>query len=63
MEYAWLLGVAAVLGMAAAAPLKVGSKAPDFVLPDQTGRMQRLAALRGKKAVVLAFYVIDATPG
>jgi len=49
---------------AKAAPgLKVGSKAPDFSLPDQTGKLQRLASFRGKKQVVLAFYVMDATPG
>lgn len=63
MEHAWLLGLALAAGMAAAAPLKVGCKAPDFSLPDQTGKLHRLSALRGKKAVVLAFYVIDNTPG
>ncbi len=64
MEYSWILGLAATVGIAAAAqPLKVGSKAPDFVLPDQTGQLQRLAAMRGKKAVILAFYVVDATAG
>ena len=43
--------------------LKVGAKAPDFSLPDQTGKLVRLATFRGKKQVVLAFYVMDATPG
>jgi len=43
--------------------LKVGVKAPDFSLPDQTGQLVRLSAFRGKKTVVLAFYVMDATAG
>jgi cytochrome oxidase Cu insertion factor (SCO1/SenC/PrrC family) len=46
-----------------AVELKVGSKAPDFSLPDQSGQLQRLSSFRGKKSVVLAFYVMDATSG
>ena len=39
----------------------VGSLAPDFSLPDQTGRLVRLLNLRGS-TVVLFFYAEDDTP-
>jgi peroxiredoxin Q/BCP len=41
----------------------VGDQAPDFVLPDRTGKMVRLSEFRGRKAVVLYFYPKDDTPG
>jgi cytochrome oxidase Cu insertion factor (SCO1/SenC/PrrC family) len=50
----------------AAAPitsLKVGDLAPDFTLPDQNGKPVRLSDFRGKKNVVLAFYVLAFTGG
>ena len=43
--------------------VKVGDLAPDFTLPDQTGKPVRLSDLRGKKNVVLAFYVLAFTGG
>lgn len=43
--------------------VKVGDFAPDFTLPDQTGRLVGLKDFRGKKAVVLYFYPKDDTPG
>jgi thioredoxin-dependent peroxiredoxin len=43
-------------------PLPVGTKAPDFTLPDDSGRSVTLSALRGK-SVVLVFYPGDDTPG
>lgn len=43
-------------------PLKVGAPAPDFALPDDTGRTVTLGDFRGKK-VVLYFYPKDSTPG
>ena len=43
-------------------PLKVGSPAPDFALPDDTGSTVTLGDFRGKK-VVLYFYPKDSTPG
>ena len=46
-----------------AEPPKVGDKAPDFALPDQNGRTIRLSDFRGKKTVVLAFYIKAFTPG
>jgi thioredoxin-dependent peroxiredoxin len=42
--------------------LKVGDKAPDFELQDDTGRSWRLEDLRGQK-VILYFYPKDDTPG
>ncbi len=55
-----------VLGSALAAhaaTLKVGDKAPDFSLPDQTGKQVKLSDFLGKKNVVLAFYVLAFTGG
>lgn len=43
--------------------LKVGDVAPDFSLPDQNRKMVKLSDYRGKKNVVLAFYVKASTPG
>jgi peroxiredoxin Q/BCP len=42
-------------------PLPVGSHAPDFSLPDDSGATVKLSALRGKN-VVLVFYPGDDTP-
>jgi peroxiredoxin Q/BCP len=42
--------------------LKVGNKAPDFTLPDETGNLVKLSSLKGKK-VILYFYPKDDTPG
>jgi len=43
--------------------LKVGDKAPDFELNDTTGAKVRISDFRGKKNVVLAFYVLAFTGG
>ena len=42
--------------------LEVGTKAPDFELPDQNGEMHKLSDYRGRK-VILYFYPKDNTPG
>ncbi len=42
--------------------LEVGSKAPEFTLPDQNGEMHSLQDYKGKK-VILYFYPRDNTPG
>ena len=42
--------------------LEVGTKAPDFELPDQNGDMHKLSDYAGKK-VILYFYPKDNTPG
>jgi thioredoxin-dependent peroxiredoxin len=43
--------------------VKVGSVAPDFTLPSQSGQMMSLEDFIGKKPVVLFFYPKDDTPG
>ena len=43
--------------------VKVGEQAPDFELSDQNGKRFRLSEYRGKKSVVLAFYVLAFTGG
>jgi len=57
MVFAFLL-----LGGTARA-LEVGDPAPDFSLPDQSGKTVRLQDFRGKSNVVVAFYVMAFTPG
>jgi len=42
---------------------RVGQAAPDFTLPDQSGRPVRLSDYRGLKNVVLYFYPKDYTAG
>jgi len=42
--------------------LKEGSKAPDFSLKDQDGKVHKLSDYKGKK-IVLYFYPKDNTPG
>lgn len=58
------LFLAAVLlagvGMAgASSALEIGDKAPDFTLPSTTGETISLSDFRGKKLVLLEFYVAD----
>ena len=43
--------------------VKIGDMAPDFTLPDHTGKQVKLSDFRGKKNVVLAFYVLAFTAG
>ncbi len=45
-----------------ATEIAVGDKAPDFSLPDQTGKPVNLKSFKGKQ-VVLYFYPKDDTPG
>ncbi len=42
--------------------LAVGTKAPDFALPDQNGEVRKLSDYRGKR-VILYFYPKDMTSG
>jgi thioredoxin-dependent peroxiredoxin len=42
---------------------RVGERAPDFTLPDQSGNPVRLSDYAGKRVVVLYFYPKDETPG
>lgn len=43
--------------------LKVGEAAPDFTLLSDQWQPVKLSDFRGKKNVVLAFYVLAFTPG
>jgi peroxiredoxin Q/BCP len=43
--------------------LAIGERAPDFALPDQDGREQRLSQLLNGRALILYFYPADFTPG
>ena len=45
-----------------ALPLEVGEKAPDFTLPSTMGEPISLSQFRGKKHVLLEFYVRDHAP-
>ena len=49
-----------MLGWLFSDPLEVGTKAPEFSLPDETGQLVTLSSLRGKN-VVLVFYPGDNT--
>jgi peroxiredoxin len=49
-------------GEARSTPLAPGTKAPDFALPDASGRIIRLQDFRGQR-VVLVFYPLDWSPG
>jgi peroxiredoxin Q/BCP len=43
--------------------LKVGDPAPNFTLPGTDGKTYTLSDFKGKKSVVLAFYVLAFTGG
>ena len=49
--------------VAPATKLKVGDMAPDFTLMDTAGKDVKLSDFRGKKNVVLAFYIFAFTGG
>ena len=65
----WMLALAGLLAAqekkdAAPEPkIKVGDTAPDFTLTDQNGQKVSLHDFKGKKNVVLAFYVFAFTGG
>ncbi len=52
-----LAGVLALASVATA--LDVGETAPDFTLPSTTGEKISLSQFRGKKHVLLEFYIAD----
>jgi cytochrome oxidase Cu insertion factor (SCO1/SenC/PrrC family) len=59
-------GIGAMLSAQNAPPkttLKVGDEAPDFSLPDTSGKQVKLSDFRGKKPVVLAFFPAAFTGG
>ena len=51
------------MGLRTKARVDVGSKAPDFALPSQSGEMVSLSDFLGRKPLVLFFYPKDDTPG
>jgi len=57
------MGLMVMLGLAPAAELKEGMKAPAIEAHDQNGALVRLADFQGKASVVLYFYPKDDTPG
>lgn len=57
------LGVAGQTPTAPTTHLKVGMPAPDFTLNDTSGKPVKLSDFKGKKNVVLAFYVFAFTGG
>jgi cytochrome oxidase Cu insertion factor (SCO1/SenC/PrrC family) len=67
----WLGALLVMFSMAAYAQqpappkthLKPGQPAPDFVLTDTEGKEVKLSDFKGKKNVVLAFYVLAFTGG
>ena len=63
IQIALLVATMLAFGAMAKASLKVGDAAPDFALPDQSGATVRLSEFRGKKSVVLAFYIKAFTSG
>lgn len=61
-----ILAIAAIGQAPPKAPtthLKVGDSAPEFTLTDTSGKPVKLSDYRGKKSVVLAFYVLAFTGG
>jgi peroxiredoxin len=71
MKRAMSLGLLLTLGILAHAQrpvapktnLKIGDAAPDFTLPSTAGQRVKLSDFKGKKNVVLAFYVLAFTGG
>jgi peroxiredoxin Q/BCP len=57
------MGIISMLGLASAADIKEGMKAPAFEAQDQNGVTIRLSDYQGKSTVVLYFYPKDDTPG
>ena len=57
------MGTTAQTPAAPQTQLKVGDPAPDFTLTDTNGEAVKLGDFRGKKNVVLAFYVLAFTGG
>lgn len=65
----FIVGILTAAAIAQTAPtppdthLKTGMEAPDFSLTDTAGKPVKLSDFRGKKNVVLAFYVLAFTGG
>ena len=57
-----LLAAGLLWGPGAALAVKVGQRAPDFELPATSGKKISLSQYRGKKMVLVEFYVADFGP-
>lgn len=57
-----IMSAVLILGFGASAALKPGDPAPDFRLPDSTGKMHSLSDYRGN-IVAIYFYPKNDTPG
>jgi peroxiredoxin Q/BCP len=55
--------IAVAVALACLAAQDKGAPAPEFAGKNQAGKDVKFADLKGKKAVLLAFYPKDATPG
>lgn len=67
MALVMVLALATIVATQQPAPpkthLKIGQPAPDFTLRDTEGKEVKLSDFKGKKNVVLAFYVLAFTGG
>lgn len=61
--FLWIFAALAIFHGASALAAEVGEPAPDFRLKSTTGKPIALSDYRGKKNVVVQFYVLDFTPG
>jgi hypothetical protein len=59
IAFVWTAAIHPAPGFA----LEVGDAAPDFRLKSTSGKPVSLGDYRGKKNVVIQFYVLDFTPG
>ncbi len=58
--YSLFIVLASLLGLVGvSSALEVGEKAPDFTLQSTTGEKISLSQFRGKRVVLLEFYVAD----
>ena len=57
-----IISTTLLLGNRTLDTIKVGDKAPDFVLKDQDGKVHKLSDYRGQRVIVYYFPIED-TPG
>ena len=57
-----VFALSALLWIGAASAIEVGENAPGFELPSTQGGKFALSSFKGKKNVLIEFYVLDFTP-
>jgi hypothetical protein len=57
-----LLLVSVLIGARTTTALEVGEQAPAFTLPSSIGEMISLSQFKGKKHVLIQFYLMDFNP-